>query len=44
MTGQITGTTTLNGTTGIFGTISTSNNNNLTIPSVGNLEDLEINI
>ena len=36
MSGQIIGITTLNGTTGIFGTISTSNNNNLSIPSVGN--------
>ena len=36
MSGQIIGLTTLNGTTGIFGTISTTNNNNLLTPSVGN--------
>lgn len=35
MTGQITGVTTLNGTTGIFGTISTTNNSNVAIPSLG---------
>ena len=40
MTGQITGITTLNGTTGIFGTISTTNNNNLLTPSVGNFGDI----
>ena len=33
---QITGFTTLNGTTGIFGTLSTTNNTNQAIPSVGN--------
>ena len=33
---QITGFTTLNGTTGIFGTISTTNNTNQAIPAVGN--------
>ena len=35
MTGQITGVTTLNGTTGIFGTISTTNNTNLNTPQLG---------
>ena len=35
-TGRITGITTLNSSTGIFGTISTTNDNNLSIPSVGN--------
>jgi hypothetical protein len=35
MTGQITGITTLNGTTGIFGTIATTNNTNQAIPSLG---------
>lgn len=33
---QITGFTTLNGTTGIFGTLSTTNNTNQSIPAVGN--------
>ena len=33
---QITGFTTLNGTTGIFGTLSTTNNTNVAIPAVGN--------
>ena len=36
MSGQITGVTTLNGNTGIFGTISTTNTTNAFIPSVGN--------
>ena len=36
MSGQITGVTTLNGTTGIFGTVSTTNNTNQAIPSIGN--------
>jgi hypothetical protein len=35
MTGQITGITTLNGTTGIFGTIATTNNTNQAIPALG---------
>jgi len=35
MTGQITGVTTLNGTTGIFGTLQTTNNINQGFPSVG---------
>ena len=35
MTGQITGVTTLNGTTGIFGTISTTNNTNVGAPTNG---------
>jgi hypothetical protein len=35
MTGQITGVTTLNGTTGIFGTISTTNNTNTNTPQLG---------
>ena len=34
MTGPITGVRTLNGTTGIFGTIATTNNTNVVIPSV----------
>ena len=35
MSGQITGVTTVNGTTGIFGTVSTTNNTNVGLPSVG---------
>ena len=35
MTGQITGVTTLNGTTGIFSTISTTNTTNLNTPQLG---------
>ena len=35
MTGQITGVTTLNGTTGIFGTVLTTNNTNVGLPNVG---------
>ena len=35
MTGQITGITTLNATTGIFGTIRTTNNTNVGAPSLG---------
>jgi hypothetical protein len=35
MSGQITDVRTVNGTTGIFGTISTTNNTNVAIPSVG---------
>ncbi len=35
MTGQITGITTLNATTGIFGTISTTNNTNANTPQLG---------
>ena len=35
MTGQITGVSTLNATTGIFGTISTTNNTNLNTPQLG---------
>ena len=35
MTGQITGVTTLNGTTGIFGTLQTTNNTNVAAPSLG---------
>jgi hypothetical protein len=35
MAGQITGVTTLSGTTGLFGTVSTTNNTNVAIPSVG---------
>jgi hypothetical protein len=33
--GQITGVTTLNGTTGIYGTLATTNNTNVAVPSVG---------
>jgi hypothetical protein len=36
MTGQITGVTTLNGTTGIFSTVSTTNNGNANTPQLGN--------
>ena len=35
MTGQITGVTTLNGTTGIFGTLATTNNTNTGTPGTG---------
>ena len=35
MTGQITGVTTLNGTTGIFGTLATTNNTNTGTPETG---------
>jgi hypothetical protein len=35
MAGQITGISTLSGTTGLFGTISTTNNTNVGLPSVG---------
>jgi hypothetical protein len=35
MTGQITGVTTLNGTTGIFGTLATTNNTNTALPATG---------
>jgi hypothetical protein len=35
MTGQITGVTTLNGTTGIFSTVSTTNNGNANTPQLG---------
>jgi hypothetical protein len=35
MTGQITGITTLNGTTGIFSTVSTTNNGNVNTPQLG---------
>lgn len=35
MTGQITGVTTLNATTGIFGTLQTTNNINVAAPSLG---------
>ncbi len=35
MTGQITGVTSLSGTTGLFGTIATTNNTNVGLPSVG---------
>ena len=34
--GQITGVSTLNATTGIFGNLSTTNNTNIAIPSIGN--------
>ncbi len=34
MTGQVTGITTLNGTTGIFGTMATTNNTNVGAPSL----------
>jgi len=36
MTGQITGITTINASTGIFSTVSTTNNTNKAIPAVGN--------
>ena len=35
MAGQITGVTSLSGTTGLFGTVLTTNNTNVAIPSVG---------
>ena len=35
MSGQITGISTLNGTTGIFGQLFTTNNTNVNIPAVG---------
>ena len=35
MTGQITGVTTLSGTTGIFETVATTYNTNIGLPSVG---------
>jgi predicted heme/steroid binding protein len=35
MVGQITGISTLSGTTGLFGTLSTTNNTNVGLPSVG---------
>ena len=35
MSGQITGVSTLNATTGLFGTIATTNNTNVALPSLG---------
>jgi hypothetical protein len=35
MAGQITGMSTLSGTTGLFGTVATTNNTNVGLPSVG---------
>ncbi len=37
---NITSVSTINATTGIYGTISTTNNGNHTIPSKGNFEDI----
>jgi hypothetical protein len=35
MTGQITGVTTISGSTGLFGTVATTNNTNVGVPSLG---------